>query len=148
MKILILFVIMAVALDQGNQKSIQGIEWSLIRYSDFGSTSVIEVSQSDCGSKFTIKFEAKKKFVATYNAKWICLGKYKERGNGSVKILAKINDKIHLTDEKCSFENPSIFDIKVMLANVFKYETGGDTLTLRFFKTNNREGIMDFVKKK
>jgi hypothetical protein len=148
MRILALIVgVMMMTFTQQKRKDIYGAEWVLVKYSDALSDSIITIDQTYCKSRFSIKFEDKKKFLTIIDNKWRFVGKYEEKTNHHIKIFSKINENIYLPDDKCSSGNPPIFVLKVMLMSVFKYEVEGDELILHYLKKDNKDGILELAKK-
>lgn len=145
MKILGLLVAsIALAMQQNPTKDICEVEWSLVKYSDPLSGSIIAISQVDCSRRFVIKFERKNKFVTTVDEAFQFVGKYERRGNKEVRIFARIHEKLFLPGEKCN-STPTLFDMKVMLMSAFKYDVKGDTLSLYYLRKDDSEAIMTFA---
>jgi hypothetical protein len=150
MKILALIVgVITMTFTQEKIKDIYGAQWVLVKYADTLSDSIITIDATYCKSRFSIKFEPKNKFITIIDDKWRFVGKYEEKTNENFKIFSKINENIYLPDDddKCRSSNPPIFILKVMLMSVFKYNVEGDVLTLHYLKKDNKNGIIEFVKK-
>ncbi len=129
----------------GNLKNVYGVKWQLTKFTDAQSHSILTIEEGECAPRFIIIFQKKNKFVTVFNSKWQYVGKYKEENNSQLSIYAKINEKVHLSNEDCTLGDPTIYVMKAMLMNVSSYKIEGDNLTLFYTLSDGKSGLMNFV---
>lgn len=135
-----LFIITSVIQDN----PIQNVNWVLSEYSFPPYYDLVKVDTQNC--KVVIRFEKKNLIRTTFNSKVNYLGRVRYYHENELEIKSRINHRMYFPEEECESYEPSKIGIKLMLANVYKFQVSGDTLKLNFRNEIGHESSMTFVR--